>query len=116
MNPVMYLIDILRWIIAVPLLLVWLYFATTNLRFLFQNFRVGLDAGPAPVTIVGGVAGCFGLLILPWMELTDRVALLWAPLFLDLGSAPFYLSMLALAIWQGMNKRAWRNQPDYIEG
>ena len=112
----MYMIEILRWLIAVPLLLVWLYFAATNLRFLFRNFRVGLDAGPAPVTVVGGLAGCLGLLILPWLGFADRVALLWVPLFLDLGSAPFYLSMLGLAIWQGMNKRAWRNQPDYIEG
>ena len=106
----------LRWLIAVPLLLIWLYFAVTNFRFLLENFRVGLNAGPAPVTIVGGLAGCLGLLLLPWGGFTDRLALLWVPLVLDLGSLPFYVSMLFLFIAQTITEKIWRNQPDYIDG
>ncbi len=113
MNTIMNLFDAVRWLIAIPLLLVWLFFTLTNLRFVIQNFQLGLNAGPAPVTIVGGVAGSLGLLIFPYLEFGDRLALLWIPLFLDLGSAPFYISMLALAIWQRLNKTAWHRHPDY---
>ena len=116
MDTLVTFFDILRWLIAAPLLLVSACFIVTNLRFLFDNIRLGLDAGPAPVTVIGGLTGCLGLLILPVMDFGDRLALLWIPLFLDLGSAPFYLGMLALAIWQHMNNRLWRKQPDYING
>ena len=112
----MNLFDVVRWIIAIPLLLVWLFFTLTNLRFLFQNFQLGFNAGPAPVTIVGGLAGSLGLLLLPYMAFTDRLALVWVPLFLDLGSAPFYLSMLVLTFWQRLSKHAWHKSPDYVNG
>ncbi|MBT7952080.1 MAG: hypothetical protein HN764_10685 [Gammaproteobacteria bacterium] len=105
--------EFLRWIIAIPLLAVSLYFILTNIRFLLENFRLGLNAGPAPMTIMGGLSGCLGLLILPYMEFTDRLALLWLPLILDLGSLPFYVSLLVLTICQGMGVRLWKNHPDY---
>lgn len=105
--------DILRWIIAIPLLLVSIFFILTNLRFMLLNIRVGLNAGPAPMTIMGGLSGCLGILILPYMEISDRLALLWLPLVLDLGSLPFYLSLLALTLCQGLGIRLWKNHPDY---
>ena len=105
--------EFLRWIIAIPLLAVSLYFILTNIRFLLENFRLGLNAGPAPMTIMGGLSGCLGLLILPYMEFTDRLALLWLPLILDLGSLPFYVSLLVLTICQGMGVRLWKHHPDY---
>ena len=98
------LIDILRWIIAVPLLLISLYFIYTNLKFLFQNIQVGFNAGPAAFTLFGGLAGCLGIIIVPYMDIGDRLIYLWVPLVLDLGSIPFYASMIILAIWQHINK------------
>ena len=112
----MNLLDVVRWIIAIPLLLLSVFFAVTNVRFLFENIRVGVNAGPAPVTMVGGLAGTLGLLLLPVMGFTDRLALIWIPLFIDLGSAPFYLTMLGIAMWQGLNKTAWKKSPDFING
>jgi hypothetical protein len=107
------MLDFLRWIIAIPLLILSLYFILTNLRFLLENIRLGLNAGPAPMTMVGGLSGCLGLLILPYMEFADRLALLWLPLVLDLGSLPFYLSMLVLILGQILGIRFWKNHPDY---
>lgn len=115
MNTILYLVDLIRWIAAIPLLLVPAFLIVTNIRFLIENIHLGLDAGPAPVTIMGGISGCLGLLILPVMSLDDRLALIWVPLFLDLGSAPFYLGMLLLTIWQRLDSRIWRKHLDYIE-
>ena len=42
------MLEIIRWLIAIPLLSVSLYFILTNFRFLRENFRLGLNAGPAP--------------------------------------------------------------------
>jgi hypothetical protein len=112
----MNLLDIVRWIVAIPLLLLSAFFIVTNVRFLFENIKLGVNAGPAPVTMVGGLAGSLGLLLLPVMGFTDRLALIWIPLFIDLGSAPFYLSMLAIAVWQGLNKAAWKKSPDFVDG
>ncbi len=105
----MNLIDIIRWLIAVPLLVIWLFVAFINVRILIRNLHSSLNEGPAPVTIVGGVIGSLGLIILPYMELGDRLLYLWVPLLLDLGSAPFYICMVVLAIWQRLNKNAWQN-------
>lgn len=113
---IMTLIDTIRWILTVPLLLVSAYFIVTNIRFLFENIRLGLDAGSAPVTVIGGLSGCIGLLIMPVMTFGERLGLIWILLFLDLGSAPFYLGMLVLAVWQHLNSRIWRKHPDFIEG
>ena len=112
----MSLLDILRWLITLPLLLVSGYFIITNLRFLIITLRVGLDAGPAPVTIMGGLTGSLGLLIIPVMSFGERLSFFWLPLVLDIGSLPFYGSMLGLAIIQYFNAGIWRRQPDYIEG
>ena len=112
----MVILDVFRWILAIPLLLLSSYFIITNLRFLIETLRVGLDAGPAPVTIMGGLSGCLGLLILPVMSLGERLSLLWLPLILDIGSLPFYSSMLGLAVIQYFNTGIWRKQPDYVEG
>lgn len=116
MDTIIIAIDVLRWLIAIPLLFISAFFIFTNLGFLFDNIRLGLDAGPAPVTIMGGLSGCLGMLVLPVMGFGDRLALIWIPLFLDLGSAPFYLGMLGLAILQHFNSKIWRSQPDYTEG
>ena len=112
----MFILDILRWLVAIPLLLVSAFFIVTNIRFLVETIRLGLDAGPAPVTIMGGLSGCLGILLLPVMSFADRLSLLWIPLLLDIGSLPFYGGMLGLAIVQYFNAGIWRKQPDYIEG
>ena len=112
----MTILDTLRWIFALPLLLISAFFIVTNFRFLLQTLRLGLDAGPAPVTIMGGLTGCIGLLLLPVMGFSDRLSLLWIPLVLDLGSLPFYGGMLGLAVMQYFNTGIWRKQPDYVEG
>ena len=108
--------EIIRWVISILLLLVSSYFIITNLRFLFDNFRLGLDAGPAPMTIIGGLSGCLGLLILPYMEFADRLSLIWVPLLLDLGCLPFYFSLLILTLCQGVGIRLWKRHPDYPQG
>jgi hypothetical protein len=113
MNILSDFFDIIRWIIAVPLLAISLYFILTNLRFLLENFHLGLNAGPAPMTIMGGLSGCLGLIILPYMEFTDRLALLWIPLVVDIGSLPFYLCLLILTLFQGMGIQLWKNHHDY---
>lgn len=112
----MFILDILRWLVAIPLLLISTFFIITNIRFLVETIRLGLDAGPAPVTIMGGLSGCIGLLLLPVMGFSDRLSLLWIPLVLDLGSLPFYGGMLGLAVMQYFNTGIWRKQPDYVEG
>jgi len=109
----MNLIEFLRWIIAVPLLMVWLYFSLVNFRILVRNIQTNLNMGPAPVTVVGGLAGVLGLLVLPYLDFVDRLQYAWVPLVLDLGSLPFYASMIVLAIWQGLNKKIWQN---YFKG
>lgn len=110
------MIDVLRWLLALPLLAISLFFILTNLRFLLLNFRVGLDAGPAPMTLIGGLAGSLGLLVLPYMTFADRLAVAWVPLVLDLGCLPFYLCMLALTLLQGLGVRLWKKHPDYVNG
>ncbi len=112
----MFILDILRWLVAIPLLLVSTYFIITNFRFLAKTLKLGLDAGPAPVTVMGGLTGCIGLLLLPVMSFTDRLSLLWIPLVIDIGSLPFYGGMLGLAVLQYFNSGIWRKQPDYVEG
>lgn len=116
MNTIMNLFEIVRWIIAVPLLAISLYFILTNFRFLRENFRLGLNAGPAPMTIMGGLTGCLGLLILPYMEFADRLALIWIPLVLDLGSLPFYVSLLVLTLSRVLGIRLFKNHRDYQTG
>lgn len=116
MDKITGLIDILRWLIAVPLLVISLYFIVTNFRFLSENFRLGLNAGPAPMTIMGGLSGVLGILILPYLEFSDRLALIWLPLVLDLGSLPFYLSLLILTLSQFLGVRLWKKHPDYQSG
>ncbi len=103
----MALSNILRWIVAAPLIALFIFLAISNFRVLVENIRTGLNAGPAPMTLIGGLAGCAALLLTPVMTIGDRVAYLWVPLILDLGSAPFYLSILAVALWQHANPRAW---------
>ena len=112
----MTIINFIRWIIALPLLLVSLYFILTNFRFLIENFRLGLNAGPAPMTIMGGLAGCLGLLIVPYMEFADRLALIWIPLVLDLGSLPFYISLLVLTLSRVLGIRLFKKHRDYETG
>ena len=107
------MLDTIRWIIALPLLALSLYFIVTNLRFVAENFRLGLNAGPAPMTIMGGLSGCLGILILPYMTIADRLAYIWVPLVLDLGSLPFYLTMLVLTLCQALGIRLWGSHPDY---
>ena len=109
----MSLLDVVRWIIAVPLLMVSLYFIATNFRFLRENIRLGLNAGPAPMTIIGGLSGVLGLLILPYMEFSQRLALIWLPLVLDLGCLPFYMALLVLTLCRMLGIRLWKNHPDY---
>ncbi len=116
MDKLTSLLDIIRWIIAVPLLAISLYFIVTNFRFLLENFRLGLNAGPAPMTIMGGLSGVLGILILPYMEFSDRLTLIWIPLLLDLGSLPFYFSLLMLTLFQGLGVRLWKKHPDYQSG
>jgi len=116
MNTIINLFEIARWMIAIPLLIISLYFTLTNFRFLLENFRLGLNAGPAPMTIVGGLAGCLGLLILPYMEFADRLAFIWVPLILDLGSLPFYISLLVLTLSRVLGMRLFKNHRDYQAG
>lgn len=106
-------IDIIRWLLAVPLLFISGYFILTNFQFLRENFRLGFNAGPAPITIMGGLSGSLGLLLLPCMEFSDRLSLVWIPLVLDIGSLPFYLCLLVLTLCQKFNIRLWKNHPDY---
>jgi hypothetical protein len=113
MDKLTSILDFIRWIIAVPLLAISMYFIVTNFRFLLESFRLGLNAGPAPMTIMGGLSGVLGLLFLPYMEFSDRLALLWLPLVLDLGSLPFYVSMLILFLSQRLGIRLWKKHPDY---
>jgi hypothetical protein len=116
MDKITSVLDIIRWLIAVPLLSISLYFIVTNFRFLRENFRLGLNAGPAPMTIMGGLCGVLGLLLLPYMEFSERLTLLWIPLVLDLGSLPFYVSMLILFLSQRLGIRLWKKHPDYQSG
>ena len=116
MNNITSLFDILRWLVAVPLLAISLYFILTNFRFLRENFRLGLNAGPAPMTIMGGLSGSLAILILPYMEFSERLALVWIPLVLDLGSLPFYFSLLIPSLSQFLGMRLWKKHPDYQSG
>ena len=110
------MIETIRWLISIALLLVSAYFIVTNFRFLLANFRLGLNAGPAPMTIMGGLAGCLGLLLLPYMDIGDRLSLLWIPLLLDLGCLPFYFSLALLTLCQALGLRLWKTHPDYAKG
>lgn len=110
------MLEIIRWLIAIPLLSVSLYFILTNFRFLRENFRLGLNAGPAPMTIMGGLSGCLGILVMPYMTFADRLVYIWVPLVLDLGSVPFYLAMAILTLCQALGIRLWGNHPDYANG
>jgi hypothetical protein len=84
-----------------------------NFGFLRKNIRLGPNAGPAPMTIMGGLSGVLGLLILPYMEFSERLSLVWVPLVLDLDSLPFYLALLVLALCKALGVRLWKNHPDY---
>jgi hypothetical protein len=110
------MLETMRWIIAVPLLLISAYFIITNVRFMLENFRLGFNAGPAPMTIMGGLSGCIGLLVLPYMEFSDRLALIWVPLVLDIGCLPFYCALLTLTMCQRLGIRLWKKHPDYPNG
>ncbi|MBT8445962.1 MAG: hypothetical protein KJO38_02360, partial [Gammaproteobacteria bacterium] len=98
---------IVRWLIAAPLLALFAFFVISNFRVLLEVLRSGLNAGPAPMTLIGGLAGCLALIIMPIASFGERLAYLWVPLIVDLGSAPYYLAMLAVAIWQHLNRNAW---------
>ena len=101
--------DGLRWLLTLPLLLVSVLFILVNLRVLVLNLRSNLNAGPAPFTLVGGLSGSIALLLLPVGDLGERIGYLWVPLFADLGTAPWYLAMLVLALWQRMHPSVWRH-------
>jgi len=77
--------------------IVFLLVAGVNAR-LTIGYAFGRIRSGSRVPLVGGCAGCLGLLLGPWPQLR---AWCWVPLLLDLGCLP----MVAQAAWWWLRER-----------
>ena len=92
----------LRWILAAPLLLLFLWAAVFNLWVVVLICRNAISGErkrvPSFCPLVGGVAGGVGLYLCP-VEGVSRYA--WLALVVDVGSLPYFLLVppLLLRLW-----------------
>jgi hypothetical protein len=89
----------LRWILATPLLLLFLWAAVFNLRVVALICRNAVTGErrrvPSFGPLIGGLAGVAGLLLCP-VEGVSRYA--WLALVVDVGSLPYFVLMLPLLL------------------
>jgi hypothetical protein len=74
----------LRWLVAVPLLLVFFWIASLN-AIVFVNGFIRKQKTPSWIPLLAGVAGLLGLIAIP---VGEAWRLCWLPLLLDWGSVP----------------------------
>ena len=99
------MIDYPRWILAAPLLFLFLWAASFNFWVVLRICR-NLITGerrriPSFAPFIGGLAGALGLYLCPVERLSGYE---WLPLLLDVGSVP-YLAVVAHALFQWQAER-----------
>lgn len=89
----------LRWILAAPLLFLFLWAAACNLWVIVLICRNAITGErkrvPSFGPFIGGVAGVVGLYLCP-VEVVSSYA--WFALVADVGSLPYFLLMLPLLL------------------
>lgn len=100
----------LRWILATPLLFLFLWAALFNLWVVVLICRNAVTGGrrrvPSFGPLIGGLAGVAGLLLCP-VEGISRYA--WLALVIDAGSLPYFVLMLPLL------SRLWFKRAEHNE-
>jgi len=95
------ILDVIRWILASALALVWLAFASWNA----WSFLISLGFGrPRPRytwPLIGGLAGALAMVLCP---LPGSSLWLWVPLVLDAGCIPVF----SLLWWEARRERRSR--------
>lgn len=89
----------LRWILALPLLFLFLWAAVFNLWVVVLMCRNIITGGrervPSFVPFIGGAAGVAGLYLCP---VADVLGYAWLALAADVGALPYFVLMLPLLV------------------
>jgi len=100
----MQMIEILRWIAAGLLALVFVGANVANLMLLFRRKADESDRSPSPVLLAGGIAGALALTVVPRESFHE---FFWLPLLVDLGTGPFFALSLAIIAYQALKTGSW---------
>jgi len=91
---------IVQWICAVLFIALFLLLACIN-GYIFFCSLTGRKLPGSPTMLVGGIAGCIGLIIMP-LEGSWKWA--WLPLFLDYGTIPGLIYFFHV-MWQERHEK-----------
>ena len=89
---------ILIWLIAVILMLFFLWIAGMNAFVAYKGY-VRHEETPSWIPLIGGVGGCIGVLVLP---IDGASSWWWLPLVLDWGCLPGTLLTLTFHAWRAI--------------
>ena len=88
------LVEVMRWIAALALVVVWLYFVADNAYTFSRHYADSADGRPYS-PFLGGLAGAVAVLVVPLGTIDERYPFALIPPILDLGSV-YYLMLFLL--------------------
>ncbi len=86
-----------RFFVSLILISIFATIAVLNIFLFVRRELMHRIPSASIIPLIGGIIGCYGFGVAPWITLSSRE---WLPLFLDVGALPWIGYCLCKVYWQ----------------